>query len=73
MLSPLLVRVLGMVDGALLLVDANEGPLSQTKFVVEKALKHGLRPIVVLNKASCMPPLLMALPALMCSRNQECL
>ena len=56
MLSPSLVRVLGMVDGALLLVDANEGPLSQTKFVVEKALKHGLRPIVVLNKASCMPP-----------------
>lgn len=39
-----------MVDGALLLVDANEGPLSQTKFVVEKALKQGLRPIVVLNK-----------------------
>ena len=41
-----------MVDGALLLVDANEGPLSQTKFVVEKALRHGLRPIVVLNKVS---------------------
>lgn len=39
-----------MVDGVLLLVDANEGPLSQTKFVVEKALRHGLRPIVVLNK-----------------------
>ena len=39
-----------MVDGAVLLVDANEGPLSQTKFVVEKALKHGLRPLVVLNK-----------------------
>ncbi len=36
-------RVLGMVDGAVLLVDANEGPLSQTKFVVEKALKRGLR------------------------------
>lgn len=32
-----------MVDGAVLLVDANEGPLSQTKFVVEKALKRGLR------------------------------
>ena len=45
-------RILGMVDGALLLVDANEGPLSQTKFVVEKALRHGLRPIVVLNKVS---------------------
>lgn len=41
-----------MVDGALLLVDANEGPLSQTKFVVEKALRHGLRPIVVLNKVN---------------------
>ena len=39
-----------MVDGAVLLVDANEGPLSQTKFVVEKALRHGLRPLVVLNK-----------------------
>lgn len=35
--------VLGMVDGAVLLVDANEGPLSQTKFVVEKAIKRGLR------------------------------
>ena len=39
-----------MVDGALLLVDANEGPLSQTKFVLEKALKRGLKPVVVLNK-----------------------
>ena len=35
--------VLGMVDGAVLLVDANEGPLSQTKFVVEKAIRRGLR------------------------------
>ena len=43
-------RVLGMVDGAVLLVDATEGPLSQTKFVVEKALKRGLHPLVVLNK-----------------------
>lgn len=43
-------RVLGMVDSAVLLVDATEGPLSQTKFVVEKALKQGLRPLVVLNK-----------------------
>lgn len=42
-----------MVDGVLLLVDANEGPLSQTKFVVEKALRHGLKPIVVLNKVAC--------------------
>jgi translation elongation factor EF-G len=39
-----------MVDGALLLVDATEGPLAQTKFVLHKALQHGLRPIVVLNK-----------------------
>lgn len=39
-----------MVDGCILLVDASEGPLSQTKFVLEKALKAGLRPIVVLNK-----------------------
>lgn len=39
-----------MVDGAVLLVDANEGPLQQTKFVVEKALKAGICPIVVLNK-----------------------
>lgn len=39
-----------MVDGAVLLVDATEGPLSQTKFVVEKALKRGLKPLVVLNK-----------------------
>lgn len=39
-----------MVDGALLLVDATEGPMSQTKFVVEKSLRRGLHPIVVLNK-----------------------
>jgi GTP-binding protein len=44
-------RVLGMVDGAVLLVDASEGPLSQTKFVLGKALARGLTPIVVLNKA----------------------
>ena len=43
-------RVLSMVDGAVLLVDATEGPLAQTKFVLEKALKKGIRPIVVLNK-----------------------
>jgi len=48
-------RILGMVDGAVLLVDANEGPLSQTKFVVEKALRHGLRPLVVINKARSLP------------------
>ena len=43
-------RILNMVDGALLLVDAAEGPLPQTKFVVSKALKVGLKPIVVINK-----------------------
>ncbi len=43
-------RILGMVDGALVLVDAAEGPLPQTKFVVSKALKMGLKPIVVINK-----------------------
>jgi GTP-binding protein len=43
-------RILGMVDGALLLVDAAEGPMPQTKFVTAKALKFGLRPIVVINK-----------------------
>ena len=39
-----------MVDGAIVLVDASEGPLPQTKFVVSKALKQGLRPIVAINK-----------------------
>ncbi len=43
-------RILNMVDGAILLVDACEGPLPQTKFVVSKALQQGLRPIVVINK-----------------------
>ncbi|GFO80636.1 translational GTPase TypA [Methyloceanibacter sp.] len=43
-------RILNMVDGALVLVDAAEGPLPQTKFVVSKALKMGLKPIVVVNK-----------------------
>ncbi len=43
-------RVLGMVDGCLLLVDAVEGPMPQTRFVTRKALQHGLRPIVVVNK-----------------------
>ncbi len=43
-------RILNMVDGALVLVDAAEGPLPQTKFVVAKALKMGLKPIVVINK-----------------------
>src|SRR5438552_12011517 len=43
-------RILNMVDGALVLVDAAEGPLPQTKFVVSKALKVGLKPIVIINK-----------------------
>ena len=43
-------RILGMVDGVLVLVDAAEGPMPQTKFVVGKALALGLRPIVVINK-----------------------
>ena len=43
-------RILGMVDGVLLLVDASEGPMPQTKFVLGKALRLGLRPIVVINK-----------------------
>ena len=43
-------RILSMVDGVVLLVDAAEGPMPQTKFVTSKALKLGLRPIVVVNK-----------------------
>ena len=43
-------RILNMVDGAVLLVDAAEGPMPQTKFVLQKALKLGLKPIVVVNK-----------------------
>lgn len=43
-------RVLGMVDSVLLLIDAKEGPMPQTRFVLSKALKMGLKPIVVLNK-----------------------
>ncbi len=43
-------RVLNMVDGVLLLVDAREGPMPQTKFVTSKALSLGLKPIVVVNK-----------------------
>ncbi len=43
-------RVLGMVDGVLLLVDAVEGPMPQTRFVTKKALAQGLAPIVVINK-----------------------
>lgn len=43
-------RILNMVDGVVVLVDASEGPLPQTKFVVSKALKLGMRPIVAINK-----------------------
>ncbi len=43
-------RVLSMADGVLLLVDAAEGPLPQTRFVLNKAFSHGLRPVVVINK-----------------------
>lgn len=43
-------RIMGMVDGALLLVDAAEGPLPQTRFVLSKALKQGLKLILVINK-----------------------
>src|SRR4030081_3198200 len=43
-------RILSMVDGVVVLVDAAEGPMPQTQFVVGKALKQGLRPIVVINK-----------------------
>jgi len=43
-------RILSMVDGVVVLVDAAEGPMPQTKFVVGKALKQGLKPIVVINK-----------------------
>ena len=51
-------RVLKMADGVLLLVDAFEGPMPQTRFVLEKALKLGLKPIVVINKVdkeNCRP------------------
>src|SRR5262245_65185459 len=43
-------RVLNMADGCLLLVDAVEGPMPQTRFVLRKALEIGLRPLVVINK-----------------------
>jgi GTP-binding protein len=46
-------RILSMVDGVIVLVDAAEGPMPQTKFVVGKALKLGLRPIVAINKVDC--------------------
>ncbi len=51
-------RVLNMADGVLLLVDAFEGPMPQTRFVLEKAIRLGLKPIVVINKVdkeNCTP------------------
>jgi GTP-binding protein len=51
-------RVLNMAEGALLLVDAFEGPMPQTRFVLQKALQMGLKPIVVINKVdkeNCTP------------------
>ena len=51
-------RVLNMADGCLLLVDAFEGPMPQTRFVLQKALQIGLKPIVVINKVdkpNCRP------------------
>ena len=43
-------RIMNMVDGALLVVDAYEGPMPQTRFVLKKALEAGVKPIVVINK-----------------------
>ena len=51
-------RVLNMADGVLLLVDAFEGPMPQTRFVIQKAIELGLKPIVVVNKVdkeNCTP------------------
>ncbi|MCH5222454.1 MAG: translational GTPase TypA [Muribaculaceae bacterium] len=51
-------RVLNMADGCLLLVDAFEGPMPQTRFVLQKAIKMGLKPVVVINKVdkpNCRP------------------
>lgn len=45
-------RILNMVDSVILLVDATEGPMTQTKFVLSKALKRNLNPIVLLNKVN---------------------
>ena len=49
-------RVMKMVDGVLLVVDAFEGPQAQTRFVLRKALQEGLMPIVVINKMPIPPP-----------------
>jgi hypothetical protein len=57
-----------MVDGAVLLVDANEGPLQQTRFVVEKALRAGIRPVVVLNKVRPLYPACTHACSVTCAR-----
>jgi hypothetical protein len=67
-------RVVGMVEGAVLVVDAGEGPLAQTKFVVAKALKLGLRPILLLNKVDrpsgfCLPLPFSPLPLLLVAKS----
>lgn len=48
-------RTLNMADSCLLLVDAKEGPMPQTKFVLKKALELGLKPVVVVNKIDKLP------------------
>src|SRR5215212_326608 len=58
-------RVLNMADGCLLLVDAVEGPMPQTRFVLRKALEIGLRPLVVINKIdrpAARPAEVLAMP-----------
>ena len=64
-------RVLSMVDGVLLLVDAVEGPMPQTRFVTKKALALGLKPIVVINKIDRPALVLTGLSTkpLICSTN----
>jgi GTP-binding protein len=49
-------RTLNMADGCLLIVDAQEGPMPQTKFVLSRALALGLQPVVVVNKIDSSPP-----------------
>jgi len=51
-------RVLSMVDSVLLLVDAVDGPMPQTRFVTSKAFEQGLKPIVVINKVDSLPKVL---------------
>ncbi len=60
-------RILSMVDGAIVLVDAAEGPMPQTKFVVGKALKVGLRPIVAINNRPTVRMAVMRKSSTKCS------